>query len=393
MKFPIHFNRSASFFFLLTTLLFYLSSAYFGGVYVKMARFWYVLNALDFLYLIINVFTLRYFLDFNSDHISKGDRIKYSIKIQKGTLLPVPWVGVEQTRVHVRQENKTPFLSFSLFSSGVWHYDKEIHAQLRGIYTLGLSRLTLRSFNGMISVDLSIWAKSFYVYPRLIDMSRELVKHRALGGQSRALTGSSGESYMFEGLREYRVGEDLKNICWSGFMQKGFPVMKTFSSRGGTDIHLFMDRRSSGRSPLCDDTVLEAFLCLVNTALHIGQKLVIHGYPGWENRCLFSENEFQRLYQTTLTVEFNAPGLDELNDISSDGALYVLTSLPDLDLLDEYSFLPSIDHLIAVTVDMEDEKLSRIRSLILTLKLNNAMITEIHSAELLEENLSCLFSF
>jgi len=393
MKNPGHVSREHLLFFLLGSLLFYLSASYFGGVYIRLARFWFVLQFLDFLVLMINVFSLRYFLDFSRDHISKGDTLSYSIKIQKGTFLPVPRVIAEQSRIHIRQDDGASIEPFSLNSRAIWHYDRDVHALLRGIYTLGLSRLSVRSFNGLFTVDLPIWVKTFYVYPRLIDLSGVLIRHRSRGGKSRALSGREGDAYMFEGLREYRAGESLKDISWSGFMKKGVPLIRTYSSRGGSDIHLFMDRRASGRSPVCDDTVLEIFLCLVNTALHTGQKMVIHGYPGWENRCLITEEELKTLFQTTLTLEFDVPGIEGLKDIPSDGALYVITSLPDPGLLDEYSHMKSIDHLIAVTNGMEDEELARIRALIMTLRMNGSIITEVNSPDRLEEDLSCLFSF
>jgi hypothetical protein len=164
MKLPRYIQKEGFLFFLIGSVLFYLTSVYFGGVYIRLARFWFALYVLDFILLIINSQTLRYSLDFDRDHISKGDHIKYSIKIQKGTPFPVPWIRIEQARIHSRQGDETPPQFFSLLSDEIWEYKQDVHAEIRGVYTLGLSRLSLRGLTAVLSVDLPIWSQSFYVY-------------------------------------------------------------------------------------------------------------------------------------------------------------------------------------------------------------------------------------
>jgi hypothetical protein len=140
---------------------------------------------------------------------------------------------------------------------------------------------------------------------------------------------------------------------------------------------------------LCDDTVLEVFLCLVFSAVHTGQKLIIHGYPGWENQMVSTEQDFRILYQSTLLLEFDVPDLEELREIPSTGGLYVVSGLSDLELLDEFSSLGSIDHLIPVTIGMDEEDLLSIRSLIIRLEQRGAIISEITSSSTLEDELQC----
>lgn len=389
MKLPFRFHKETLFFFLVGSVLFFLSSRYFGGIYIRLARFWFIFFVMDIAMLLINHLTLRYSLDFSRDHMSKGDTITYTISIQSGAVLPVPLLMLELSQVHREEKQDGRLLRFSLKPGESWIYSREVHASLRGVYTMGLSRLTLRSLSGLLSLDMPIWARDFYVYPRIIDIPELLTKHPASGGKAVGLEGQSGDAHNFLGLREYRDGEGLKHISWSRFMQTGEPYIKTYSSMGGSDIHLFLDRRSSGRSALCDDTVLETFLCLIYSGLNTGQNMILHGYPGWEGRSIQTRLDFDKLYQRTLMFEFDAFDLEELNDIPSLESVYTISGLPDFSLLDENSRYSDLGHLICVSLSFSALDNDRYRSVILRRKQQGAVISDIPSDDTIEDELIC----
>lgn len=389
MNFPFRFHKETLFFFLAGTVLFYLSSRYFGGIYIRLFRFWFIFYLLDILTLVINHLTLRYSLEFNRDHISKGDTVSYKITIQSGSILPVPLVLLELAQVHQKEKQENRIIRFSLKPGECWGYSRDVYASLRGVYTMGLSRLTLRSVSGLLSLDLPIWTKNFYVYPRLIDIPNFLKKHPASGGRAIGLEGLGGEAHNFLGLREYREGEGLRNISWSRFMQTGRPIIKTYSTMGGSDIHLFLDRRSSKRSALCDDVVLETFLCLIYSGLNTGQKMILHGYPGWEGRCISTQVEFDKLYQSTLLFEFDACDLEELSDIPTLETVYTVSGLSDYTLLDENSRYAYMGHLICISLSFSEIEYERYHSLLSRRVHQGAVISDITSDESMEDELIC----
>lgn len=389
MNLPFRFHKESLFFFLAGTVLFYLSSRYFGGMYVRLFRFWFLFFSLDILMLIINHLSLRYHLDFNRDHMSKGDTITYTVSIESGTILPIPHLLLELSRIHQKEEQTDRFIRFSLRPGERWAYSRDVHASLRGVYTMGLSRLTLRSVSGLLSLDLPIWARDFYVYPRIIDIRQVLTKHPASGGKAVGLEGRGGDAHNFLGLREYREGEGLRNISWARFMQTGRPFIKTYASMGGSDVHLFIDRRSSGRSALCDDAVLEIFLCLLYSGLNTGQKMILHGYPGWEGRCIQTKKDFEKLYRSTLFFEFDAIDLEELNDIPSLENVYAVSGIPDYSLLDENSRYAQLGHLICVSLSFSDKENERFRSVLLRRIQQGAVISDISSDESMKDEILC----
>ncbi|MDC7235917.1 MAG: DUF58 domain-containing protein [Spirochaetales bacterium] len=389
MNLPFRFHKETLFLFLAGSVLFFLSSRYFGGVYIRLSRFWFVFFAADLLMLLINQLTIRYSLDFSRDHLSKGDTVRYTISMESSFFLPVPLIRMELAQLHSRTEEGDREIRLSLKPGERWVCSRDVHVTLRGVYTMGLSRLTLRSVSGLLSLDLPIHSRSFYVYPRVVDIPAVLKKHPSPGGKNAGLEGQKGDEHNFLGLREYREGEGLKHISWSRFMQTGRPCIKTYSSMGGSDIHIFLDRRASGRSPLCDDTALEVFLCIVRSGLATGQKMTLHGYPGWEGMSVETEAEFHRLFQSTLLFDFDAPDLEELRTLSTLEAVYAVSSMPDLALLDEKSRFSGLGHLICVSLSYSPSERERFTSLLLQRRQEGSVISEIDSDLSMEEELQC----
>lgn len=389
MKLPFRFHRETLFLFLAGSVLFFLSSRYFGGIYIRLSRFWFTFFFLDILILIINQLTIRYSLDFSSDHMSKGDLFRYTITVQGSPLLPIPHLSLQLAQVHEREDEGGELIHLALKPGELWTYSRERTITLRGVYTMGISRLNLASMSGLVSLELPVKARNFYVYPRIIDIGEILSRHSASGGRSLGLEGRGGEAHSFLGLREYRNGEGLKHISWSRYMQTGRPYVKEYSSEGGSEIHLFLDRRGSGRSAICDDTVLEVFLCLLNSGLNTGQTIILHGYPGWEGRCIESQDEFKKLYATTLLFEFDGTDLEELREIPSLDSVYAVSAMPDFTLLDENSPYSELGHLICVTLSFPPDEEKRFRSFFAGRKQQGAVLTEIKSDHSLKDELLC----
>ena len=393
MKTPARIEIKVLLPFLIITLLLYLTSRYFGGIYIRALRFWIIILSLDFLMLLINRFFLRYSQTFTHKHVQKGEIVQYDLNVSGWGIIPVPSVTVEFTRIHQRDKQVLPNQHFSIRPMSRHPFFREIYAELRGVYIMGLSRLSITGFTGLITLDLPIWAKTFYVYPRLIGLQdHPLQKHQPTEGQAATLTGEKGEFHTFSSLKEYREGENTRFISWSRFSQLGRPLLMDFDTRGGAGIHIFLDRRPVGRTPLCEDTAIEASLALVNSAFRSGQQVTVHGFPGWESKKIISEDEINRLLNSTLMLEFDAADTSELREIPADSTLYIISALPDYLFLDSAFWLsqPS-GQLIAITEDMNIHKLKKAKRLMAQLQFRGTGITEITANHRLEEELPCVF--
>lgn len=379
--------------YLFITILLFLVSRYFGGSFIRIARFWYLLFLLDFIALIINSASLRYSQSFTSKNVSKGEVIEYQLNISSWGLLPAPSVSLAFARIHQHDRKPIPPIEISIPPKSRWNFSKEIYAGLRGIYTMGLSELKITGFTRIISFSLPIWAKTFYVYPRLLRLELLLQKHLATAGDQRSLPGRGGEYHTIHGLREYRQGDSLRLISQKHFAELGKPIIRDFDSLGAAVIHLFLDRRPTGRNPICEDTAIETALALLYAACLHNQQMVIHGFPGWEGYTITSAEEIERLRNTTLLLAFDAGSAAELQEISQASTLYIISPLSDFLFLNQ-EFWENLrsGHLIAVTDQMDEQRRAQARSLMQQLTNEGAAISEIASQEYLEEELLSTFS-
>jgi uncharacterized protein (DUF58 family) len=91
-----------------------------------------------------------------------------------------------------------------------------------------------------------------------------------------------GSGSDFESLREYREGDEIRNICWTATARRGKAVAKTFQVERSQAVWLVLDcgrlmrTRSEGYSKL--DRAVDAALVLSQLALYSGDRVGLLAY-------------------------------------------------------------------------------------------------------------------
>jgi uncharacterized protein (DUF58 family) len=91
-----------------------------------------------------------------------------------------------------------------------------------------------------------------------------------------------GSGSDFESLREYREGDEIRNICWTATARRGKAVAKTFRVERSQAVWLILDcgrlmrTRSEGYSKL--DRAVDAALVLSQLALYSGDRVGLLAY-------------------------------------------------------------------------------------------------------------------
>jgi len=122
------------------------------------------------------------------------------------------------------------------------------------------------------------------VYPNFEHAAKHsmyLARSRQIELQMRLmrLRGSGSD---FESLREYREGDEIRNICWTATARRGKAVTKTFQVERSQAVWLVLDTgrlmrtRSEGYSKL--DRAVDAALCLSQLALYSGDRVGLLAY-------------------------------------------------------------------------------------------------------------------
>jgi uncharacterized protein (DUF58 family) len=104
---------------------------------------------------------------------------------------------------------------------------------------------------------------------RQIELQMRMMRLRGLGSD-------------FESLREYREGDELRNICWTAAARRGKLVSKTFQVERSQAVWIVLDcgrlmrARTDGYSKL--DRAVDAALCLAQLALYSGDRVGLLAY-------------------------------------------------------------------------------------------------------------------
>lgn len=104
---------------------------------------------------------------------------------------------------------------------------------------------------------------------RQIELQMRMMRLRGLGSD-------------FESLREYREGDELRNVCWTASARRGKLVSKTFRVERSQAVWIVLDcgrlmrAKTAGYSKL--DRAVDAALCLTQLALYSGDRVGLLAY-------------------------------------------------------------------------------------------------------------------
>lgn len=210
------------------------------GGWIKVFFFFFPLFLL--VQLLYGYFYIKYSQEFDRDHLSKGDVLKYSLTFENEGLLPSPFIKVAFQRIMPVSRQKLPDLYFILKKGERREYHWTIQCPYRGVYTLGLSRLVIEDSIGFFSFSMPIWQKTFYVYPRRLPfpLSDLDILGRGQGVVSRNKLGVENLD-IFSHIRPYKPGESLRYFDWRRWMGKGQAVLKEFEREQSTGAILLFD--------------------------------------------------------------------------------------------------------------------------------------------------------
>ncbi|MBZ5667081.1 MAG: DUF58 domain-containing protein [Acidobacteriia bacterium] len=128
-----------------------------------------------------------------------------------------------------------------------------------------------------------------------------------------------GSGSDFESLREYREGDEVRNICWTASARRGKAVTKTFRVERSQAVWLVLDcgrlmrTRSEGYSKL--DCSVDAALCVSQLALYSGDRVGLLAYGRALNQRVLPGRgaaQLRQLVEQLAVVRTEAPEADHI---------------------------------------------------------------------------------
>lgn len=141
-----------------------------------------------------------------------------------------------------------------------------------GVYDIGVSSMEIYDFFGIFRSSVEIGGKyQAFVIPRIFPVEelidRDLIKEEAPKDRSTAVVG--GTDYM--GIREYSVGDAMKNIHWKLSSKNLGYMTKIFESSREMDFSVILDLTAEKADS--KETLMDLYDCVVETALSLTEKI------------------------------------------------------------------------------------------------------------------------
>jgi uncharacterized protein (DUF58 family) len=160
-----------------------------------------------------------------------------------------------------------------------------IEPVMRGDTPVGAAHLRyqtpLRLAERWATADL---AQTIRTYPNIAEAKRHsifLVRSRQIDMEKRA-SRARGRGRAFESLREYQVGDELRDVCWTASGRRGRLVTRLYEIERSQTIWALLDSgrlmraRAAGQSKL--DHAVNAALALAQVALGSGDRVGVLAY-------------------------------------------------------------------------------------------------------------------
>ncbi len=248
-----------------------------GGASLFLFIFLLALFLLSFLHLVVTVLFIRVSQDFSTTHPVKGRSFVYTLTVVLESRLPGTWITVKYKKIGRELSGRLPDTSIFPAREKAFKKTHRIVCPFRGVYTVGIECLEVHDLFGWISIRLSAGHKTFYVFPRLIQLHTIKLDQGGdifrTGGEYK---GEITDYSLTKMLKEYREGENIRHMAWKKFASTGRAFLRVYEQTAWPGITLYLDTRRKEEITL---NTLESEDCSVEILVAVLNYFVKRGVP------------------------------------------------------------------------------------------------------------------
>ena len=278
-----------------------------------------VIPIVSFVHMVFSIAAVKYHQYFDTDHPVKGQILTYTLALANESYLRSIPIRIKYRTVQPGSADQLPDLFIMLKRGERSEHSYSISCPFRGIYTVGLEQMEMQDLFGWITIRRPVWHRTFYVYPRIVDV----IFPFSIGTTSDLNTGpnpgASQDYALFENLVAYQAGQSIRHMAWKKFIALGEPYLKSYGKTSQPGISLYIDlRRHVYPTPEIlerEDCSIEILVAIVKYCLDRSIPVTVNAMG--QSRYEFSASDpsdFRRFHQDTVNILFH--------DTISPGELY-----------------------------------------------------------------------
>ncbi|MBN2533645.1 MAG: DUF58 domain-containing protein [Spirochaetales bacterium] len=228
--------------YIFSIILIYLAGSYFGGILLFLYYSFILLPVFSLILLFFVIRGIKFFQYFSTDHPVKGETIEYRVVLSNESLFPVSEISSKFMTINPLMPDMIPNFRLSLGQGKTKEFTYRISCSYRGIYQVGLNSLHITDIMGLVTINLPVWHRTFYVYPRIIAIYRFSfgIEGFLNKGEDKATTGLS-DNTLIKGIQEYKKSEPVRHMYWKKFAATGRPVLKEYDTSTTPEVTIYID--------------------------------------------------------------------------------------------------------------------------------------------------------
>jgi len=340
----VRFGAIGMYAFALTLL--YLAAAYIGPIFVFLFSIFLFAPVCSLLMVFITTAAIRYNQDFSTDHPLKGEQVVYTLSVSKEAWIPSGPIRLRLVGTQQGMSLGLDDIDIYPAANSRFLFSHSVQCPFRGVYIVGLESIEIRGYLGWFSYFLPAWVRTFYVYPRIIELKGPPFGEEGTSVALPGITRGGEEDYtLLESLDQYRPGAPVRHISWKKFASFGQPALKRYESSSQPGVTIILDTRGSG-----DRTVnlLEMEDCSVEILVAVVKYFIDRDVPvhvlgdGVESFHFGGQDEaqFRKFHHATVGIFFQSkiPPVQVLQEQVlanrfAPGSVLFITHLADPDIL------------------------------------------------------------
>ena len=208
-----------------------------------------------------------------AERLSNSDRNPVTITIKNNYSFPVRIQIIEELPFQLQERRHTFRKQFGGGEEASFKY--EIRPVERGAYNFGDILVYASSLLGLVRRRFTCEAEAIVpVYPSFVQMR----KHELMAAFVQTHeTGSKrmrkiGHSMEFEQIKDYAIGDDIRNINWKATARKGMMMVNNYTEQRSQQVYCIVDKGRLMKMPFDElsllDYAINASLMLCNVSLY-----------------------------------------------------------------------------------------------------------------------------
>lgn len=271
----------------------------------------------------------------------KGDTLEYKLEVHNDKLLPVPYLTIYYDNIESLLTGGHASTTLSLMPRTHGECMESIFCRYRGRWPIGVKKVEIRDFFGLISIRLNA-AKflshktiSLLVRPRVLHLDRLPMRRKNDEGPMETAPRSSEDAAMLSDIRKFRTGDTMKKIHWKLTARQREVMVKNYEESSLPDLLLYMDTRGMSLGLLdrlnLEDALVECATAVIHYLLshHLPTSLIFYSGKRMQLRGSRPEH-FQPFYSVLSELPFDGRFpvedvlMDDLKLITQSGNLFLV---------------------------------------------------------------------